>query len=221
MKSKQFTAALACALLLAALSALCGCQKQQPQQGNAPASQSAQSSGQGNGAAPDAPHVDPSKSPIADPASPLYGWEKFASAEGKFSVIFPNRPQEVQTNEQAGSGKIQLHAFASESDAHNVYSVTYYDVPRVTDPKMLLAKLEQAMVSNDNGKIASYHPLQVGNYPATEFEYVAGGKANYSGKVRLIAVGQRAYALSVLFITVNPPKQEESDAFFNSFTLQN
>lgn len=126
----------------------------------------------------------------------------------------------MQTNEQAGSGEIQLHAFGSESDAHNLYSVTYYDVPRVADPKMLLAKLEQAIVTSQDGKIVSYHPFQVGNYPATEFEFVAGGKANFSSKVRLIAVGQRAYALGVIFLTGHPPNPDERDAFFNSFTLQ-
>jgi hypothetical protein len=59
-----------------------------------------------------------------------------------------------------------------------------------------------------------------GNYPAREYEYVAGGAANYSGRVKIIIVGQRVYQIATIFLTANPhPKDREF--FFNSFQIQN
>lgn len=219
MKSKQFTVALACALLLAALSMLCGCQKQQAA---APANQNnqpAQASDQGNGAAPGAPHVDPSKSPIADPASPLYGWEKFSSTNGKFSAIYPSHPKEDDKTEN-GKTQVQMHLFISEAESHSSYGACYYDLSRVDDPKMVLARLEDGMVKSHKGKIASYKPIQFGNLSGTEFEFTFGDMPDYSSKVRLISDGLRVYVILAVFHPSNP-NSDERDAFFNSFTLQN
>jgi hypothetical protein len=215
MKNRLFRSA-AIGILFLGVIAGCG----QKQSATAPpGAQSSQSPDEGTGAAPGAPHVDPSQSPIADPASPLYGWEKYNSPDHTFTAIFPARPEERQKTEQTPQGEIQVHAFATQDSANNGYSVACYDFPPIhDDPKMFLAKLEQIIVNEQQAKVTSYKPLQVGNYPGTEFEFVAGGKANYSGKCRLILVGQRAYALLIFYLTAGP-QPAASEAFFDSLTI--
>jgi hypothetical protein len=175
---------------------------------------------QGTGAAPGAPHVDPSISPTADPASPLYGWEKYTSPEHTFVAMFPARPEEKQKTDQTPQGEMQVHVFASQdSQKSEGYSVAYYDFPPIRqDPKIFLARLEQIIITDQSAKVTSYKPIQVGNYPGTEFGFTAGGKANYSGKCRLIQVGQRTYALMVVYLAVGPTPGDV-DAFFGSLSI--
>jgi hypothetical protein len=198
MKSKQFSITFVCALLLVAVA---GCQKQ------AAAPTSTQS-------------IDKSfQNSITNPSSPVYGWEKYSSVGGKFSAIFPERPGEEQKTTQGQDGEVQAHTFASETGAHAVYSVTYFDLPQDKDPKLLLTSIEQAIVAHQNGKLVSYRLFQVENNPATEFEFVGGCQTNFSGDVRLISIGQRIYAFDALFLAGHPPNPGERDAFFNSFSL--
>jgi hypothetical protein len=203
MKLRLFKSAAFSLLLLAGITG-CG----QKQDTTAPA--------QGNGAAPGAPTVNPSQSPIADPASPLYGWGKFSSADGKFSAMFPARPKE-DVKSQPGKAEV-LHTFASESDPDNAYMLGYYDRRQTEDPKVVLAEIEEGMVKKFNGKIVSYKTIEVDNYPATEYEFTLGNQPGRSGKVRLILTGQRVYELVVIFLTAQP-HPDVCDAFFNSFSL--
>jgi hypothetical protein len=199
MKPKQFRITFVCALLLAAMT---GCQKQQA-------------------VAPPPPQsVDKSsQNSITNPSSPVYGWGKYTSAEGKFSAIFPKRPGEEQKTAQEQDGEVQSHLFASETGAHVVYSVAYFDLPHGKDPKLLVISIEQSIVAHQNGKLVSYRLFQVESNPATEFEFVGGSPTNFSGNVRLISVGQRIYAFDALFLTGHSPNPDECDAFFNSFSL--
>jgi hypothetical protein len=205
MKTWLFRSAMICALALAGLTG-CG----QKPDAAAPASES---SDQGNGAAPGAPHVDASASPTADPASPLYGWEKFSSADGKFSAIFPVRPTEdVKT--QPGR---TVHIFKSDPGSHNAYLVAYYDRQPTEDLKSAIAKIEEGMLKKFNGRVVSHEEMEVDNYPATEFEITLDDQL--SSKIRLILTGQRAYELTVVFLTAQP-HPDVCEAFFNSFSLQ-
>jgi hypothetical protein len=154
----------------------------------------------------------------AIPATPLDGWQKFSSAEGRFSVLLPGPPKEKQEIVQGKTGQVELHAFAAEKDIQNGYGVAYYDVPKISDPQLFLGKLEALLVGPE-AKVVFFKRLQIGNYPATEFEFVAGGKANYSVRARIILVDQRAYALTVTFLT-SEPHPDERNAFFESFSLQ-
>jgi tetrahydromethanopterin S-methyltransferase subunit B len=75
-------------------------------------------------------------------------------------------------------------------------------------------------VAEANGNILSEQKTTFGDYPAREFEYKAGGKANYSAKVKYVMIGQRVYSLMAVFMTGNP-YPEDRTTFFNSFRLQN
>lgn len=114
-----------------------------------------------------------------------------------------------------------MHLFIAETDSHSsAYGAGYYDLSRMDDPKMVLARMEQAMVKKHNGKIMSYKPIQFSNLSGTEFEFTFGDKPDLSSTVRLISDGLRIYILLAVFHTSHP-NPNERDAFFNSFTLQN
>jgi hypothetical protein len=209
VKQKQFRMALACALLFAVLA---GCQKKQDATQAPPAPETPPPPPQTAVSAP--------KDILADTNSPLYGWEKYSSAEGKFSAIFPSRPKEDDKTRQGADGEVQAHIFSSSKDPQNSYAVGYYDLPRLNEPKMMLARVEQSIVTGESAKIVSYKAMQAGGHYATQFEIVPGNHPNLSAKVRLIAVGQRVYMLMATYFAAQP-NPDETDAFFNSFTMQN
>lgn len=154
-----------------------------------------------------------------DPNSPLYGWLKYAGPDQQFTVMFPALPQVKEQSEQSPQGEIQVHAYASADNAHNGYSVAAYDFPAIhDDPKVLLAKIEEGMIKGQSATVNSDKPIQVGDYSGTEFTFTAGGKANFSGKCRLILVGQRVYGLSMVYLT-SGPQPAVSDAFFDSLVI--
>ena len=57
---------------------------------------------------------------------------------------------------------------------------------------------------NGSGKIVFQQEIKLEDYPGREFEFAAGGKANYSGRIRVFLVGRRLYVLTVVFLTANP-----------------
>ncbi|HTV39282.1 MAG TPA: hypothetical protein VMF08_01795 [Candidatus Sulfotelmatobacter sp.] len=199
-----------CLLLL--LAAGCGKKENTAGSGN----QGEQSAPTQNAAAASSPAAS-----SQTPAGPLSGWIKFSPKDGGFTVLLPNAPAETQTNMHTGSGELRMHTYVSARGETDAYSVTYYDFPAAmsSDPKLFLARVEALMVVSQHGKVTYYSPKPYGNDPGTEFEFAAGGKANFSMRTRLILVGNRVYAPAVLFHT-GAPLPAESKPFFDSFSLQ-
>lgn len=151
--------------------------------------------------------------------SPLFGWLKYAGPDHKFTVMLPSFPTVKEKSDQSPQGEMQVHIYASQKDASTGYSVACYDFPPIHgDPKMFLARLEEVFIKGQDAKVTSYKPIQVGDYYGTQFEFVAGGQANYSGTCRLILVGQRAYALAVVHLNA-VPQPADCDAFFDSLAI--
>jgi hypothetical protein len=156
-------------------------------------------------------------------AAPVSAWKEFSSAEGKFSCQFPGDPQEQQASTQVPQGEVKTIGFTVQTDIKTVYAVGYSEYPSTI--KLLAGseafdKTEAAVVDKASGKVIFQQDLMFGNYPAREYEYVAGGAANYSGRVKIIIIGQRVYQIATIFLTANPhPKDREF--FFNSLQIQN
>lgn len=154
-----------------------------------------------------------------DTNSPLYGWLKYAGPDQQFTVMFPAAPVQKQMSQQSSQGEIQVHIYASEDNAHNGYSVACYDFPSAhDDPKALLAKIEEGMIKGQAAVVNGDKPIQFGDYSGTEFTFTSNGQANFSGKCRLILVGQRVYGLSMVYLTEGP-QPAASDAFFDSLSI--
>ncbi len=153
-------------------------------------------------------------------------WKKFSSSEGRFSIWFPGAP--VETNQFITNSimAVEEHLFYVNADIQNAYVVAYYDNHKFEEFKKtgraqeFLDKSESIVVAEANGHILSEQKTPFGGYPAREFEYKAGGKANYSVKVKYVMIGQRVYSLMAVFMTGNPYLGDRA-TFFNSFKLQN
>ena len=158
------------------------------------------------------------------PPVPVNSWKKFTSAEGEFSAWFPGTPEETTQPLHNLMGDIEARCFAVEADIQDFYGVLYADIPPAADLKnpTYLFDRAQAMEANQNGsgKIVFQQEIKLENYSGREFEFAAGGKANYSGRVRILLVGRRLYVLTVVFLTRNPHPEDRAN-FFNSFKLQN
>jgi hypothetical protein len=157
------------------------------------------------------------------PIAPTSSWKRFSSVEGRFSVFFPGTPEStnILTDETTNSA---LHLFYVDPSAQNCFAIGYSDsavfskMAALPDPQAFLKKSEALSVANSQGKVTYEQESKFRDYPAREFEYVAGGKANYSTRMKLILVGDRVYEIYVIFLTQNPYPQERM-AFFNSFSL--
>jgi hypothetical protein len=164
------------------------------------------------------PESQSSEPSVQKSESPLAHWVRFSPEGGNFSVLFPSTPQEKDQSAQTKYGKMETHSFVAKEDAQDAYGVSYNDIPKFPDIKPYLDKI-QALEVGDQGKIVFQQEIKIGNNSAREIEFVKGGKANYSVRLRMIPVGQRLYLLTVIFLTENP-HPEKRDAFFESFSLQ-
>ncbi len=117
------------------------------------------------------------------------------------------------------------HLFYVNSDIQDGYTVAYCDSDKFDEfmkdgkAQEFLEKSESIVVAEANGEILSQQETTFGNYPAREFEYKAGGKANYSVKVKYVMVGQRVYSLMAVYMTGTPYPQDRA-TFFKSFQLR-
>jgi hypothetical protein len=157
-------------------------------------------------------------------------WKQFKSDTGGFSAFFPGTPETTNisftfpTTNGDQAITIEGPVFYVNPNIQNSFAVLFYDnavfskMSKSPDPKKFLKQTQSLMVSEHKGKIVFEQELQFQNFPAREFEYAAGGKANYSVRMKLILAGERVYQVYVVFLTTNP-YPEERTTFFNSFKI--
>ncbi|HEY4415876.1 MAG TPA: hypothetical protein VGO57_09305 [Verrucomicrobiae bacterium] len=152
--------------------------------------------------------------PAAEKAGPMLdGWKKFSSTQGSFSVLLPNDPKESDQQ----FGKLAMHGFAAQKNPQSGFGVSYCDFPKTADAKKVYDEVQTITVGKE-AKLVSQKDLTFENYPAREFEFNRGGKANYTAHTLMIMVGQRLYTLAVISLTADQ-HPDERDAFFNSFSV--
>ena len=151
-------------------------------------------------------------------------WKRFASADGGFSASFPGNPEITTETSSAGTNEVELHLCYVNPNVQNSFAVGYSDSPmfaraaKLSDPQAFLEKSQLVMASNMQARVVYEQPSTFEGFPAREFECVAGGKANYSTRVKYILAGRRIYQIYVVFLTADPYPQERS-IFFNSFKI--
>jgi hypothetical protein len=157
---------------------------------------------------------------------PPQNWKRFSSEEGKFSVRFPGAPEETKQIQKSPIGEVEERIFSVNVDIQTVYAVAYCDSSKFTEAAItknaqdFLRKSQSITVAKQMGQTVFQQEMKISNFPAREYEYVAGGKANFSVRVRLILVGSRVYQILAIFLTANPHPVARA-IFFNSFQLQN
>jgi len=147
-------------------------------------------------------------------------WKPFSSEAGNFSVLFPGTPKEKNVVGQTAIGEMEMRSFVVETDLQTAYALNYNDFPPrldLSDPERVF---DQGMDSalGKTGTVITQRSMRCKGYPAREFEFKAGGDANYVGRIRLILVGRRLYNIETIFLTGNP-HESDCQKFFDSFSL--
>jgi hypothetical protein len=152
------------------------------------------------------------------------GWTIYNSPAGRYSVLFPGKPELSTDQSRAHTGEklTQYFAICTDPDAGSdvVYNVTYFDLA----PQMSYSfdEARDGYVKAVNGTLQSEKNIQFSGYPGRELK----ATTNSSGKdfnlvTRIILVEKRVYM--VQFISTKSydaaRAAEKSAAFFNSFRL--
>jgi hypothetical protein len=152
----------------------------------------------------------------AKPTIPA-GWKEFVSAEGKYSVAFPEGGKPVQREDNA-SGFLAKTIGVDKADGTTII-ITYSDLPVAFTGD----QLEKALDGSRDGMTKSIPGAKVINESKTTVEGIPAREvtiAHHGGTMRsrMFQSGQRLYILAI-----GGPEGKVSDAdiktFFDSFRL--
>lgn len=152
------------------------------------------------------------------------GWTTYNSPAGRYSVLFPGKPELTTEYAPAHTGEklTQFYAICTDPDAGSdvVYNVTYFDLL----PEMAYSfdEARDGYLKAVNGTLQSEKNIQFSGYPGRELK----ATANSSGKdfnlmTRFILVEKRVYIVQFIFTKAYDAARaaEKSATFFNSFRL--
>jgi hypothetical protein len=149
--------------------------------------------------------------PPATPKPPP--WQPFRSAEGRFTVLLPGTPRQVDKPLPEITPAVVFHQF-SLTAAGLCWFVAYYDVPRVPpDPQLVLATTAKHMATHLSGKIISEEVLP-GRHPGREV--LIRGEEGVHARARYFLVGRRLYQL-IAAGRADQVKSATADRFLDSF----
>jgi hypothetical protein len=154
------------------------------------------------------------------------GWTTYNSSEGRYSVLFPGKPELSEQDASARTGEKLAEYFAICTDPDGgsdvVYDVAYFDL----GPTMGFSfdESRDGLLQAGHATLQSEKTIQLGSYAGREIK----ASANSSGKdfnlvARIILVENRVYLIQFVC-----PKSfesasaaEKSAKFFDSFALAN
>lgn len=151
-------------------------------------------------------------------------WKKYSSMDGKFSVLFPGDPEETNLTITVSTNSLEEHISYINANVQNAFAVAYADNAKNaswdkgTNGEYYLQQIQSGTISQKPGSLLFQQAFTFEGYPAREFEFAVGGKANYSVRYKMILVHQRLYIIYVIFRTANPYPRFRA-IFFNSFAL--
>jgi len=163
---------------------------------------------------PTVPAARPTPAPTPVDAG---GWVHFNSANGRFSVLVPEIPEEKVEATPSDHGSYTTHLFVVR-DTKNVYLMAWVDY----DPSFNFNRQSELEANRDNfvkgvkATLTSTRSLNIDGYPVIEF---TADTADRMFKSRVYIVGRRPYQ-----IVIGYPKGADDpvtvDKFFNSFKVR-
>jgi hypothetical protein len=143
-------------------------------------------------------------------------WEKFTSAEGKFSIMLPGKPEPNKQTADSPHGPYTTYLFMARSSGQ-VYIVGWVDY----SPSFRFDTQKELEANRDNfakgvkAQLKNTTPIKLGVNPGIEFT-AESEQAHFRSRVYI--VGKRPYQLIALW---GKGQAEPPDAakFFSSFTL--
>jgi len=148
-------------------------------------------------------------------------WLNFESESGRFSVLFPDEPDEQVESVQTAIGVIESQFFmVTQKDM--AYSVNLADYPpemiAAGDTQQMLDGARDGAVSNVNGELLEEKELTLSGHPGREFKV----KVEDEGiivRARIYLVNERLYVIQALS-KERLASSEDIDKFLNSFELK-
>lgn len=148
-------------------------------------------------------------------------FEAFDSAEGRFSVSMPGKPEKIIQTVKSEVGEIDFTIFAADSKELG-FIVGYSDYPAYfvesSDPMENLGWIRDGVVFDVKGKLVNETILKKYGGAATEFQIDIPDKGTLTS--RLILDDKRLFQLIAMF---PPERQNEKKMaeFFDSFKINN
>jgi hypothetical protein len=148
-----------------------------------------------------------------------HGWVQYTAEDGRFSVNFPKKPQNLSTTvEVPNEGPINLSEFKVEKDAS--FSVSYLDLPKkwkIFSSNTLLKGAMKVIHEHMPGtELLDKTIVKHKNYPAMDFK-MKEGENEIEG--RIILVGNTLYRLMVTYYP-DTPRSQQHHTFVESFDLK-
>ena len=149
-------------------------------------------------------------------------WTSFTSAEGRFTVLMPAKPNTEVKDTNTAQGNLALHLFSAAND-NGYFLISYNDFPNVdeTNVQTALEAGRTGAIESMGGELVSERKISIGNNPGLEFraKKISEGP-EIIANARLYFVGHRLYQLLVL---AYKPHADSPDIqkFLTSFELAN
>jgi len=149
-------------------------------------------------------------------------WTSFTSAEGRFTVLMPAKPNTEVKDTNTAQGNLALHLFSAAND-NGYFLISYNDFPNVdeTNVQTALEAGRTGAIESMGGELVSERKISMGNIPGLEFsaKKISEGP-EIIANARLYFVGHRLYQLLVL---AYKPHADSPDIqkFLTSFELAN
>ncbi len=149
----------------------------------------------------------------------LEGFEPYHSAEGRFSILFPGKPERKLQKENTQIGKLEFVIYQAGSKEIG-FIVGYVDYPQKmfenVDIEKMLDGARDGAVRNVNGELESEKALDFHGHPAREFEIKVPEEATV--KSRIILIGNRLYQVMAVSESKSVLKKN-CPKFFASFEV--
>jgi hypothetical protein len=153
-------------------------------------------------------------------------WATYNSSDGRYSVLFPGKPELSKQDASARTGEKLAEYFAICTDPDGgsdvVYDVAYFDLA----PSMGFSfdESRDGLLKAGHATLQSEKTIQLGTYEGRELK----ASANSSGKdfnlvARIILVEKRVYLIQFVYPKAFESAQsaDKSTKFFDSFALTN
>ncbi|MSQ73937.1 MAG: hypothetical protein EXR27_22110 [Betaproteobacteria bacterium] len=147
-------------------------------------------------------------------------WREAPSAQGRYSITLPARPQEQTRSLNSAAGAVPMTMVSAQA-ADWVFGVAYADYPAAVDANAHIDEQRDALLRNISGRVTNEKIANIGGKSGRLL--TAEGHKGDSPVVlhaRFVADGSRLYQIAAAGTKGGVP-ETELDTFLDSFKLLN
>ena len=151
--------------------------------------------------------------------STAFADEKYASATGKYTAVFPMAPKESKTDADPAKGTYAFFSTSLEINKDSSYLVMYHDYPTgvIKDkPEIVLERVRDG--TKGNGRVIEDKEIALGTdkVPGRAFLLNLG---DYYFRAHIFLKGDRLYQIIITGKTKEEVTSAAADKFINSFEI--